>query len=130
MEVFCAPAGGCCCNTSTTSSTSRSHAVSSHAWASSLAAQYFSNQSTSTIPNKCTLCPCRWLLLHNYTLSVPEAYSQINRPALKQESEGAIADNSTTSAGSIENFMYYIQKGMPQPCHRQANHTCAQLSPE
>ena len=54
---------------------------------------------------------CRWLLLHNYTLSVPEVYNMINRPALKSGSESAIMANSTTNAGSIENFMYYLHIG-------------------
>ena len=57
----------------------------------------------------------RWLLLHNYTLSVPEVYNMINRPALKNSSEMAIMANSSTNAGSIENYMYYLQVGA-WPC--------------
>ena len=54
--------------------------------------------------------PCRWLLLHNYTLSVPEVFTAINRPALKAISLAALASNSQTQYGSRENFINYITK--------------------
>lgn len=67
---------------------------------------------------------CRWLLLHNSTISVPEVYTQINRPALKNTSLAALAAYTETNYGSRENFVNYITNSAP---HKQGNYLKCQL---
>ena len=55
---------------------------------------------------------CRWLALHNSTLSVREVIEQINRPAEKASYEAAASTNSTSLYGSTENFVQYLKFGM------------------
>lgn len=55
---------------------------------------------------------CRWLALHNSTLSVREVIEQINRPSEKASYEAAVQSNSTTLYGSTDNFVQYLKFGM------------------
>lgn len=55
---------------------------------------------------------CRWLALHNSTLSVRDIIEQINRPAEKAVYEAAVRTNSSMLYGSTENFVQYLKFGM------------------
>lgn len=57
-------------------------------------------------------CGSRWLLLRNSSLSVTDVYEAINRPALKNSSLSAQRALSSTNAGSLDDFMYYIRTGV------------------
>lgn len=66
------------------------------------------------------LLHCRYLYLRNYTISVPQIYSQINRPALKTSSLATLTVNPGSNSGSINNYAYYIQTG--KAAHEQRLH--------
>lgn len=55
---------------------------------------------------------CRWLALHNSTLSVRALIEQINRPSEKASYEAAASTYSTTEYGSTENYVNYLKIGM------------------
>ena len=57
----------------------------------------------------------RWLYLHNYTISVPQLISQINRPAEKASYQEGLATYSTTNQGNEENYIDYLKFGAEFP---------------
>ena len=57
------------------------------------------------------------MYLHNYSMSVPQLISQINRPAEKALYIESLATYSTTNQGSEENYIDYLKFGAaPSPC--------------
>ena len=53
----------------------------------------------------------RYMYLHNYTMSVPQLISQINRPAEKADYLESLATYSTTNQGNEENYIDYLKFG-------------------
>ena len=65
----------------------------------------------ASFPEPGLQCCCRWLALHNSSISVTDVINQINRPAEKAVYKAAQAALSTSLYGSTQNFIDYIQKG-------------------
>lgn len=51
--------------------------------------------------------------MHNSTLSVTDVIDQINRPAEKASYQAAADTLSTSLYGNTQNFIEYIQTGLP-----------------
>lgn len=54
---------------------------------------------------------CRYLYRHNYTLSVPEVYYEINRPDLQALYTNQLVQRDFSRQGSTDTWVQYLTKG-------------------
>ena len=59
---------------------------------------------------------CRYLYRHNYTISLPELYGQINRPDTQSFYVSTLSAYETTVTGSDENWVDYLKTCKSSSC--------------
>ena len=71
--------------------------------------------SLSTLSRERPGTCCRYLYRHNYTVSVPEVYYEINRPDLHALYTDQLLQRDFSRQGSTDTWVQYLTKGKGSP---------------